>query len=123
MTSAFRLFHWGLPLGGLLISILLMGSQAVHAQTSGASSNSTVSPPPSATPGAKFVEIHKPLIPASWGKVIQYKKEANFVLTGQNQETLYEFVFQSATGIIRTATYHETPDGDGYWEVYVWDDP
>lgn len=123
MISAFRFSHLRFPLSGLLLSISLAGFQPAHAQTTASPSNTTVSVPASATPGAKFVEIHKPLIPASWGKVIQYKKEDNFVLTGQNRETLYEFVFQNAAGIIRTATYHETPDGDGYWEVYVWDNP
>jgi hypothetical protein len=69
----------------------------------------------------KLLEIHKPMIPTAWGRVLQYKKEVNFALASHNQETLYEFVLQNNDGIIRTATYHETPDGDGYWEVYVWD--
>ncbi len=69
----------------------------------------------------KLLEIHKPMIPTAWGRVIQYKKDINFVLIGHNQETLYEFVLETNDGIIRTATYHETSDGDGYWEVYVWD--
>jgi len=71
--------------------------------------------------GTRLLEIHKPMIPPAWGRVIQYKKEANYVFIGHNQETLYEFVLETNDGIIRTATYHETSDGDGYWEVYVWD--
>jgi hypothetical protein len=88
---------------------------------------------PTATPGSvsaaapgysssKILEIHKPLIPAAWGRVLQYRKEENFVLSGRNQETLFEFVFQNDEGIVRTATYHESADGNGYWEVYVWDE-
>ena len=72
--------------------------------------------------GSKILEIHKPLIPAAWGRVLQYRKEENFVLSGRNQETLFEFVFQNDEGIVRTATYHESADGNGYWEVYVWDE-
>jgi hypothetical protein len=72
--------------------------------------------------GSKILEIHKPLIPSAWGRVLQYRKEENFVLSGRNQETLFEFVFQNDEGIVRTATYHESADGNGYWEVYVWDE-
>jgi len=91
----------------------------------------TATPTPDSTTGAqpvtqqygntKLLEIHKPMIPTAWGRVLQYKKEVNFALASHNQETLYEFVLQNNDGIIRTATYHESPDGDGYWEVYVWD--
>ena len=79
----------------------------------------------SATTGyniSNVLENHKPLIPPAWGHVIQYRKEENFVLAGRNQETLFEFVFQNDEGIVRTATYHESADGNGYWEVYVWDE-
>ncbi len=67
--------------------------------------------------------IHKPMPSASWGKVIQYRREEIFPLSDNNRETLYEFVFQDDKGIVRTAVYHETPSGEGYWEVTVWDLP
>ncbi|HET9870822.1 MAG TPA: hypothetical protein VFR02_10050 [bacterium] len=72
--------------------------------------------------GARLLEIHKPLIPAAWGRVLQYRKETN-ISAGGSQETLYEFVLQTEDGVVRTATYHESTDGTGYWEVYVWDEP
>jgi hypothetical protein len=71
----------------------------------------------------KALEIHKPMLSPAWGKVIQYRKEVLNPNSDKNRETLYEFVLQDDQGIIRTATYHESASGDGYWEVLVWDQP
>jgi hypothetical protein len=59
----------------------------------------------------------------AWGKVVQYKREQIPALMGKDPETLYEFVMQDEDGIIRVATFHENSSGDGYWEVWVWDQP
>lgn len=72
---------------------------------------------------AKALVVHKPMPSPAWGKLIQYHRQETFVLADKNRETLYEFVFQDDSGIIRTAIYHENPSGDGYWEVTVWDQP
>jgi hypothetical protein len=56
-----------------------------------------------------------------WGKVIQYRKEQSFSFSEKDREVIHEFVFQDDEGIIRTATYRETKDGEGFWEVWVWD--
>ncbi|HVZ80570.1 MAG TPA: hypothetical protein VHE12_07200 [bacterium] len=71
----------------------------------------------------RTIVVHKPQPPGSWGKVVQYKREDILALSEKNRETLHEFVFQDENGIIRTATYHENADGEGYWEVWVWDQP
>lgn len=72
---------------------------------------------------AKALVVHKPKPSPAWGRVIQYRRMENFVLADNQRETLYEFVFQDDAGIVRTATYHENTSGDGYWEVWVWDQP
>ena len=94
---------------------------------------STPTPQPTAAPTeevpqpnvniSKSVVVHKPMPDPTWGKVIQYHHEQNFALAVKSWETLHEFVFQDVKGIVRTATYHETSSGDGYWEVWVWDRP
>jgi hypothetical protein len=71
--------------------------------------------------GAKALILHKPMPSPSWGKVIQYHREQILALSEKNRETLHEFVFQDEDGIVRTATFHENSAGDGYWEVWVWD--
>jgi len=71
----------------------------------------------------KTLVVHKPLPNPAWGKVVQYHREQNFALADKSWETLHEFVFQDSNGVVRTATYHETSSGDGYWEVWVWDRP
>ncbi|HUO57395.1 MAG TPA: hypothetical protein VMV05_04370 [bacterium] len=71
----------------------------------------------------RVLEIHKPMPNPAWGKVIQYHRSQIFALAEKNQETLHEFVFQDDDGIVRTATFHETASGDGYWEVWIWDQP
>src|SRR5579883_335358 len=70
---------------------------------------------------AKALVVHKPMPSPSWGKVIQYHRQENFVLSDKNREILHEFLFQDDAGIIRTAIYHEPASGDGYWEIWVWD--
>jgi hypothetical protein len=92
---------------------------------------STLTPAPkTASPAArssksetngKVLVIHKPMPSPSWGKVIQYHRDQIFALTDKNREVLHEFLFQDDDGIIRTAVYHENAEGDGYWEVWVWD--
>ncbi|HVM32212.1 MAG TPA: hypothetical protein VMU88_03695 [bacterium] len=103
--------------------MVLLVSPALAASLTPTPTDSNANSAPGAYNSSKVLEIHKPLIPPAWGRVLQYKKEQNFVLSGHNQETLYEFVFQNDEGIVRTATYHETADGNGFWEVYVWDEP
>jgi len=71
----------------------------------------------------KALFLHKPMPSPSWGKVIQYHREQILALSEKNRETLHEFLFQDDEGIIRTATYHENASGDGYWEVWIWDQP
>lgn len=72
---------------------------------------------------SKDLVIHKPMPSPSWGKVIQYHREQVLPPSDKNHETLHEFLFQDDQGIIRTAIYHESVSGDGYWEVWVWDQP
>jgi hypothetical protein len=71
----------------------------------------------------KVLEIHKPMPPPGWGKVIQYRKDQIFAFSEKNQETLYEFIFQDEENVIRTAVFHENAAGEGYWEVLIWDQP
>jgi len=71
---------------------------------------------------SKMIEIHKPMPLASWGRVIQYNRK-DITLPGKNRETLHEFLFQDGQGIVRTAIFHENASGDGYWEVWIWDQP
>jgi hypothetical protein len=63
------------------------------------------------------IVIHKPLTDPAWGKAIQYHREI------ANREILHEFLFQDDQGVIRTAIFHESTSGTGYWEVWIWDQP
>lgn len=72
---------------------------------------------------SKALVIHKPRPSPSWGKVIQYHRQEVLPLSDKNREILHEFLFQDDQGIVRTAIFHENASGDGYWEVYVWDQP
>jgi len=121
-------------LTSLFLALLLfpISAQAASTDDSSSSSESKVaepSPTPASKPvnqtvgTAKALLVHKPMPSPAWGRVIQYHKVENFVLADKNRETLYEFLFQDDAGIVRTATYHESPSGDGYWEVEVWDQP
>ena len=72
---------------------------------------------------SKVIEVHKPMPSPSWGKVLQYHKEKTFNLSEKNQETIHEFLFLDEEGVIRTALFHENASGEGYWEVWIWDQP
>jgi hypothetical protein len=92
--------------------------------TTGNAENTDGSGPITDTGNGKIIEVHKALIPPSWGKVLHYEQLPVATLADGTKENLYEFVLQSEDGIVRTATYHEPVDGDdGYWEVLVWDQP
>lgn len=110
------------------------------ALSAGAQSPSTATPTPTNTPtptppkrasekpgkgmnNSQPLYIHKPKPSPSWGKVIQYRREEILALSENNRETLHEFLFQDDDGVVRTATFHEGASGDGYWEVWVWDQP
>ena len=69
----------------------------------------------------KTLVIHKPMPSQTWGKVIQYHRDQIFALTDKNREILHEFLFQDEEGTVRTAVFHENTEGNGYWEVWVWD--
>lgn len=59
----------------------------------------------------------------AWGKVIQYRWEETVDPSTKAKETIYEFVFQNENNEIRVCKYHEDDNGEGYWEVYLWDLP
>ena len=71
----------------------------------------------------KILFIHKPMPSPAWGKVIQYHRDQILALSEKNRETIHEFLFQDDAGVIRTATFHENSSGEGYWEVWIWDQP
>jgi hypothetical protein len=77
--------------------------------------------PPKQPTTLKALVIHKPMPSSTWGKVIQYHREQIFALTDKNREVLHEFLFQDDEGTVRTAVFHENAEGNGYWEVWVWD--
>lgn len=87
----------------------------------------TPTPAPAKTPTAQagnpssVIFIHKPMPSPSWGKVLQYHREISQSPSEKSHEILHEFLFQDDQGIIRTAIYHENANGEGYWEVWVWD--
>jgi hypothetical protein len=72
---------------------------------------------------SKVIEIHKPMPSPAWGRVLQYHREKVVNFSEKNQETLHEFLFQDEEGVIRTALFHEYASGEGYWEVWIWDQP
>lgn len=67
--------------------------------------------------------LHKPFLPPEWGELIQYKRETTHVLFDRNKETIHEFVLKGDDGILRVAFYHEPQDEEGYWEIWIWDQP
>ncbi len=71
----------------------------------------------------KALVIHKPMPDPAWGKVIQYHSEQTVDSETKIKGTIYEFVFQDEKGVVRIANYHEDENGEGYWEVYLWDLP
>lgn len=117
----------------LALLVAALSAQAADNKDSSPTPSGDTSTAATPTPGSKPVNqtigttkalvVHKPMPSPSWGRVIQYHKVENFVLSDNNRETLYEFLFQDDAGIVRTAVYHENPSGDGYWEVEVWDQP
>ncbi len=122
----------------LLLFPLFVCSTARADSNQPASDDKTVTAAPSPTEDASSVQasninhsssaikaliVHKPMPSPSWGRVIQYHRQENFVLSDKNRETLHEFLFQDEAGIVRTAVFHENASGDGYWEVWVWDQP
>ena len=127
-----------LPLIALLLASSFATKVALADNASSAGGESTTAqetlatPQPTPSPEDKFnrspradqaLIIHKPMPSASWGRVVQYRREELFPLSDNNRETLYEFVFQDDKGVVRTAIYHENVSGEGYWEVTVWDLP
>jgi hypothetical protein len=68
---------------------------------------------------ASTIVIHRPATDPAWGKVIQYQSETSAL----NHEVLHKFLFQDSKGIVRNAIYHENSSENGYWEVWVWDQP
>jgi len=119
-------------LAALLFPVCLSWSQAAPAASvstpvpSPAPSTALAKPTPTSVRPAggdtsKALIVHKPMPSPHWGKVIQYRKEQSFSFVEKDRETLHEFVFQDDSGIIRTAIYHESPKGEGFWEVLVWD--
>ncbi len=69
------------------------------------------------------IVVHKPTTDPAWGKVIQFQQEQSISASEHTKENLYRFLFQDSHGIVRSAIYHESPSGSGYWEVTVWDQP
>jgi hypothetical protein len=67
------------------------------------------------------IVVHKPATDPAWGKVIQCQEEKSTATSDKTEETQYKFLFQDSNGIVRTAIYHESSSGNGYWEVWVWD--
>ena len=123
----------------LFLSLFFLASPVkVHSDNSAAPSDDTAktaeaTPLPTAsasaakpgkvTPPLKALFIHKPMPSPSWGKVIQYHRDQILALSEKNREILHEFLFQDDQGVIRTATFHENASGEGYWEVWIWDQP
>jgi len=63
------------------------------------------------------------MLSPSWGRVIQYRREQAGDASGNHKETLHEFVLQDDAGIVRVAVFHENGAADGYWEIWLWDQP
>jgi hypothetical protein len=110
------------------ILLICFGAQLSFADDSATPSSSSddlfqdkkpTTPTNASTSSSSTITIHKPATDPSWGKIIQFQEEQSTTA----HETLYKFLFQDATGIVRTAVYHENTTGTGYWEVWVWDQP
>jgi hypothetical protein len=91
-------------------TIKFSDTSSQNKQNNGVDSNTTIT-------------IHKPATDPVWGKVIQYQQEQAISTTDKTRETLHKFLFQDSQGIIRLATFHESTSGNGYWEVWIWDQP
>lgn len=106
--------------------LLVFSVSSLHAEE-----KASVSPTPTATATPVSSEatknqntvltIHKPRIPAAWGDVRQYRREERTETDGR-KVIFHEFVLQDQKGIVRIATWHEYPEGKGFWSVLVWDE-
>ena len=99
----------------MFFSSFLIGAQVALADV-------TATPTVSTNSSSTLI-VHKPVTDPSWGKVIQYQQEQAISNIDRTRETLHKFLFQDSNGIVRVAVYHESASGNGYWEVWVWDQP
>ena len=111
----------GLCLGGWLL--IASGSYSQTATPTSATLSGSASTSSSDLNAPKAIVLHKPLIPAAWGQVIQYSHDTPHALFDRDLETVHEFVLKGQDGIFRVARYHEPQSGAGFWEVWVWDLP
>ncbi len=118
-----------------LLILLLASGSFLHVQGADPEETPTLTPSPTWTPApaqnavtqiqgsSNVLVLHKPLLPAAWGEVIQYRRDTPHSLFDRDRETLHEFVLRGPNGVFRVAFYHEPPEGSGFWEVWVWDQP
>jgi hypothetical protein len=97
------------------VSLIIINAQAALADVT---ANPTASVSSSST-----VIVHRPATDPSWGKVISYQQEQAVSNIDRTRETLHKFLFQDSNGIVRVVVYHEPVSGNGYWEIWVWDQP
>lgn len=123
-------FHPNPAALGLLTAFLLAGVAAAQEAIPTPTPTGTPSagPAPARTPAASqsaadALQIHKPRLPSSWGRVVQYRRLESDAFLERARETVHEFVLQNDAGIVRVASWHERSDGSGYWRVLVWDRP
>jgi hypothetical protein len=105
------------------IFLLILAANKLPSFADTASSEPTESSSAHSTNTKNTIIVHKPAIDPAWGKVIQYQQEQVVSVAERTKEILYRFLFQDTHGMVRSAIYHESPDGTGYWEVTVWDQP
>jgi len=108
--------YQSLLIKSLFISVLLVSAQIAFA-------DDTTAPSSASSNTSSTIIVHKPATDPSWGKVIQYQEEKSISGIDKTNETLHKFLFQDSNGIVRVAVYHENASGNGYWEVWVWDQP
>ena len=122
------------------LAFLFPAVASLHAAAADPTPDAAVTPAPSpaakATPvpkkpstgrldgSSKVLVLHRPLLPPEWGEVIQYRRESPRSLFERNdKETIHEFVIRGTDGLLKIAYYHDSPDGSGFWEIWVWDQP
>jgi len=110
-----KISHQSLIAKFLFVLWLFMSAQIAFA-------DETATPTVSSN-SSNAIIVHKPATDPSWGKVIQYQQEQAVSNIDRTRETLHKFLFQDSNGIIRVAVFHENTSGNGYWEVWVWDQP
>jgi len=115
LTIPFSLF--------LMVFVCLTHLQAAPKPTTDATQVPIPTIQPKGQSYTKALIIHKPMPDPAWGKVIQYHSELTTDVETKTKGTLYTFVFQDDKGVVRIANYHEDENGEGYWEVYLWDLP